>query len=178
MTALFLYLLEEGNRGYMYLYSERIKLTLLSEYQVRLLLNDRATFFDYFQIPYEHLWPSYAIKISLPLYYEALQSNDRPDFGPCMIQLVETNHIIGEFNIRKRNTTVEIGYHIFPSYRNKGYATEAVAIFCEYIQHEPTINRIIACCKINSTISQHILQKNDFHITMNEGIIKIYERLC
>lgn len=156
-----------------------ITLVQLSEHQTRLLLTNRMEFFRQYLIPYEEQWPSNAIKAALPLYYETLINGSETNFSaPWMIQLLETNQIIGEFHTKKRNRSIELGYHIFLNYRNKGFATEAIKLFCEFMQGVANIDKLTANCALENSISKHILQKNGFHITIKEASIITLERSC
>ncbi|GAA5414986.1 hypothetical protein Pryu01_00010 [Paraliobacillus ryukyuensis] len=158
----------------MKLTGDQLKVTQLTEKHVRLLLRHRLDFFREFNIPYEKSWPSNAISIALPLYYDQLLKKEQSNlFGPCMIQLLLTNQIIGEFNLKQIDHCIEIGYHIFPRHRNNGYATEALKLVCKYIDQIKEIDLIRAYCYKNNKISLHILKKIGFQIKIIEDVITL-----
>ena len=57
---------------------------------------------------------------------------------------------------------VEIGYHIVPSERGKGYGTEAVQLMVDYLFLSQNIVRIQAVTDVRNKPSQSILEKAGF----------------
>jgi len=156
---------------------EHIYITPLSLDHTVHLLQSKERFHTLYGIPNEPNWPSDAVKIMLPLHYERLFNNSLTyTYGPCMIQLKDSNRIIGEFNFKKANKTMVIGYRIYAQYRNKGYATEAVKYSCEWLGNIKEIDTVIAMCRRLNEVSQHILQKNGFHIKLVTGDIIQFEK--
>ena len=62
----------------------------------------------------------------------------------------------------------EIGYHIAKPYTKKGYATEAVRAFIEYIAQTEDIDRIHGICAAENIASIRVLHKCGF-IKVAEG---------
>jgi ribosomal-protein-alanine N-acetyltransferase len=59
-------------------------------------------------------------------------------------------------------STIEIGFQLRPRFRNKGYATEAVALLVDYLFSNRPIERIEAITDIDNLPSQKVLEKNEF----------------
>jgi ribosomal-protein-alanine N-acetyltransferase len=57
---------------------------------------------------------------------------------------------------------VELGYSVLQSYRNRGYATEAVKALVEWASEHPEVRRIVAETKRTNTGSIRVLEKNGF----------------
>jgi len=57
---------------------------------------------------------------------------------------------------------VEIGYSVLQSYRNRGYATEAVKALAEWASEHPEVRGIVAETKRTNTGSIRVLEKNGF----------------
>lgn len=57
---------------------------------------------------------------------------------------------------------VELGYNVFPAYRNKGIASEALNAFLKNIKHVSSVRTVIAETEHDNLASQHVLQKNNF----------------
>jgi len=64
---------------------------------------------------------------------------------------------------------LEIGYILIPSERQKGYCTEAVNIFVDYLFLTKNISRIQATADIRNIGSHKVLEKAGF---TNEGIVR------
>lgn len=48
-------------------------------------------------------------------------------------------------------------------YWGKGYATEALIAFIDYMFHEAMVDKVIACHKINNPASGRVMQKAGLH---------------
>ncbi|GGM20403.1 hypothetical protein GCM10011351_02810 [Paraliobacillus quinghaiensis] len=156
---------------------KQIYITSLSLDHTVHLLQSKERFHTLYDIPNEPNWPSDAIKIMLPLHYERLVNNNLTyTYGPCMIQQKDSNRIIGEFNFKKTDGTTEIGYRIYPQYRNKGFATEAVRYVCEWLVNNKEIDKVTAMCGRLNKVSQQILRKNGFQIKLVTGDIIKFEK--
>lgn len=64
---------------------------------------------------------------------------------------------------------LEIGYALLPSERNKGFGTEAITIFVDYLFLTRQIARIQATTDLRNTASLRVLEKNGFK---REGVIR------
>ena len=60
------------------------------------------------------------------------------------------------------NDTLEIGYHIFPEYRRKGYASEACRAVIEYAREEFGIIRFIARIGKENIVSKKMAESLGF----------------
>jgi RimJ/RimL family protein N-acetyltransferase len=60
------------------------------------------------------------------------------------------------------NDTLEIGYHIFPEYRRKGYASEASRAVIEYAREEFGIIRFIARIGKENIVSKKVAESLGF----------------
>lgn len=67
------------------------------------------------------------------------------------------------------NRMMEIGYHLVPNERGKGYGTEAVHIMVDYLFLSRDIVRIQAITDVRNKASQRVLEKVGFK---KEGIIR------
>jgi ribosomal-protein-alanine N-acetyltransferase len=61
-----------------------------------------------------------------------------------------------------RQGTVEIGYSIDPSFRNSGYATEAVKALVGWAFRQPHVERVIAETEPGNEPSRRVLEKAGF----------------
>ena len=67
------------------------------------------------------------------------------------------------------NRWMEIGYHLIPSERGKGYGTEATQLIVDYLFLSRTIDRIQAITDERNKASQRVLEKAGFQ---KEGTIR------
>ena len=104
---------------------------------------------------------------------------DSFDFDPYLekdsifaIRLKQNNKLIGILTKYLVNgKTVEIGYGIGSSYWNKGYTTEAVKEFIQYLFKQEGFNKVYASCFINNPASKRVMEKVGMtysHIVINE----------
>ncbi|MCT2538089.1 GNAT family N-acetyltransferase [Aquibacillus koreensis] len=145
------------------------------------LLLEKEAFFVQRQIPIELNWPSVAFQAFLPIYMEQLEIGSHLEgYGPWIIRKHKTEQIVGEMYIKKVRENgwdeFDLGYHIIETYRNNGYATEAVSLVTEWaFQHQ--IKKITAYCERLNVASQHVLIKNNFYeIGVDEEFI-YFEKL-
>lgn len=79
--------------------------------------------------------------------------------------IVHDGKIIGTIGPKGKpdeGNTIEIGYGINEKYRNRGIATEAVGLLCEYLFQAAGIGKIIAETDADNISSQRVLEKNGF----------------
>ena len=67
------------------------------------------------------------------------------------------------------NRWMEIGYHIIPAHRGKGYGTEAAKLMVDYLFLSRDISRIQAITDTRNKPSQKVLEKTGFK---KEGTIR------
>jgi RimJ/RimL family protein N-acetyltransferase len=60
------------------------------------------------------------------------------------------------------NGTIVIGYSLLDQFHGKGYATEALQGFLEWVKREPTLRRVVADTFPNLTASIRVLEKSGF----------------
>ncbi len=80
----------------------------------------------------------------------ALHLADGTFIGQCGLLLQEVD---GEF-------ILEIGYHLFPEYWGKGYATEAAIYFKEYARRHHLSTFIVSLIHPDNTPSQAVAKRN------------------
>jgi len=67
------------------------------------------------------------------------------------------------------NRWMEIGYHLIPRERRKGYGTEAAQLIVDYLFLSRTIDRIQAITDVRNKASQRVLEKTG---SQKEGTIR------
>jgi RimJ/RimL family protein N-acetyltransferase len=74
----------------------------------------------------------------------------------------DKNIVIGSIGFRAmpdKNGVVEIGFEIDPTFRQKGYATEAVKVLTGWILSQNDIQKVIAECERDNNPSVRVLEK-------------------
>lgn len=61
------------------------------------------------------------------------------------------------------------------SYKNHGWGTEAEYLITKYAFEELGLDKIYADTVIRNTRSQHVLEKNGFIYTHNDGVLRYYK---
>ena len=89
------------------------------------------------------------------------------------IILKENNLIIGHISLSKIDIGIEIGYAIGTDYQNKGFMSEVIIPFINWIKINLKINKIYGIAKKENINSWKILEKNGFGLE-NEGIYNNY----
>ena len=69
----------------------------------------------------------------------------------------------------------EVGYHIAKEFTGKGYATEALNAFLEYMKEEKVLDKVYGICVSENVASKKVLQKCGF-IKEFEGMGKYQGR--
>lgn len=59
---------------------------------------------------------------------------------------------------------VEVGYHIFSSFRNKGYMKEALSAYCEWLLQLKEVSCVLAYTSKENIPSQHVLATCGFEM--------------
>lgn len=78
------------------------------------------------------------------------------------IILKKKNIIIGHINLSKIDKRIEIGYAIATEYQNKGYMSEIIKPFTDWVKNNSKIEKIYGITKRENTPSWKILEKNGF----------------
>lgn len=129
-----------------------------------------------------------AVKIEGPLLHAFEKKIENMDNDPgneiwySYYAIIYKKTIIGTIGPKGKpdsNNNIEIGFGISEKYRNKGMATEAAGLFCEWYFENTTIKAIIAETAKENRASQKVLKKNSFQILKEEKstITWIVERL-
>ena len=112
-------------------------------------------------------WPGDALAIFPRLAKEMAIDPARGDWGGTMIE--RTTHIaVGQMSFMKPpdvRGTVELGYGVNPSYRNRGYATETARALVAWAVARPDVRRITASCREDNDPSIRVLEKVGFQRT-------------
>lgn len=90
------------------------------------------------------------------------ESYEEKDFYNWALVLRQTNELIGYIQASVQNDADgigEVGYCLGRRFWNHGYATEALRAVLHFLIFEVGFNRIEACCSVNNTASERVLQK-------------------
>jgi ribosomal-protein-alanine N-acetyltransferase len=86
-------------------------------------------------------------------------------FGVWLIVERSSNTVVGDIGFHRppdADGTVEIGYSIVPTRRNRGYATEAARALIEWARGHPRVTRIVAGCAPDNAASIRTLERIGF----------------
>ena len=61
------------------------------------------------------------------------------------------------------NSEIEVGYHILPAHRRKGYATEAARLFMDFAFSNNLADSVISIINTANTRSQSVAEKNGLY---------------
>jgi [ribosomal protein S5]-alanine N-acetyltransferase len=100
-----------------------------------------------------------------------LNSYEKEGFGMNIIQLKETNEIIGMAGLLHRTTLEysDIGYALLPQYFKQGYATEICKAIIDLAKTVLKIDMLMAIINTDNTASIAVVEKLGFE---NRGIAK------
>ena len=88
------------------------------------------------------------------------ESGDGPLVYPV---LLKDNTNVGYVQLIPIEEGFEVGYHIGKEYTKKGYATEALKAFLEYMMPQKSIDRVYGICVMENAASKKVLEKCGFH---------------
>lgn len=71
---------------------------------------------------------------------------------------------IGHVQLISINEGWEIGYHIAKPYTGKGYATDALSLFLNYVKHNTNIKEVYGVVLKENTASRRVLEKCNFKV--------------
>lgn len=152
----------------------------------QMLIVNPKEFYYYKRFAYHAEWPNNALKALLPFYLEKLEEDSEElGFGPWIIRDKCQPVIVGDIGFKGKpglTSSIDIGYHIIPEYRNNGYAAQAVSEICRWA-FDKEVKTITAACDKNNIPSQKVLSKNKFKRTSDKKemfsfkkVRKIYEK--
>ena len=84
-----------------------------------------------------------------------------------VVELKSTHEPIGDIeavNVSKKDNLVEMGDCYGSSYWNKGYATEALKAFIDYMFSEVEVDKVIACHISTNPASGRVMEKAGMHL--------------
>lgn len=151
------------------LQSKRLKMDLTS---VEQLINFRSSYnssteFELTCRPVSHIG-------NLFEHYSTVLNNPNSLF--FNISVIELNNIIGRVSLRDynpRNMSVELGYYILPTCRNKEYAYECIQKLL-FEAFKVGINKVYAQTGSFNLASNNLLKKLNFHL---DGMLRAHHEL-
>ena len=113
-------------------------------------------------------------------YFYKQQYNDFIKRKNMVLAIYEnsTLEFMGEvilYNFYKEDF-VEIGIRLFKNYQNKGYATEALNLICEFAQKSLNKNLLMKCYKVNEK-SKKLIEKNAFKLIKEDKKMYYFEKI-
>ena len=86
--------------------------------------------------------------------------------GPFVFAIIrkEDDTNLGYVQLVKIDEGWEIGYHIAKIFTGKGYATEAVKLFLEYMKNNSDLNEIYGVALASNKASRRVLEKSGFKL--------------
>jgi len=94
--------------------------------------------------------------------FDEFQSREIRQRFFAMIQLIETNEIIGAIGISPPETTPDLAIWIFKSFRRKGFGTPAFALATKYAIEELKISELHAGAYPDNIGSRKLLERSGF----------------
>lgn len=108
-------------------------------------------------------WPLNDTTEILPEYVVSLQSDPALlGWGIWLVILKESSVIIGDIGFLSKPDSkgrTELGYSIAPTYRNKGYATEAAGSLLAWAFLKDDVKKVKARCKPDNAASIKVLER-------------------
>ena len=142
--------------------TERLLLVPFSLQMVKAALDRDSEIWHILSIQPHDEWPGEDIEEVLPLFARALEKDPtRAEWGRLIIHAAHRT-IIGDIGFQEPpddKGTVEMGYSIVPSHRQRGYATEAGRAIIAWVFSRPEVKRVIANCLQDNHASIRVLEK-------------------
>ncbi len=89
-------------------------------------------------------------------------------YGMLGLRLKTNNQLIGICGFLAQDfdgvKELEIGYHLIPSFRRQGFATEAAQFFRDYAFENKITNRLVSNIHVENTQSQAVAMRNGFSL--------------
>ena len=95
-----------------------------------------------------------------------LMGNYKANVCPLVFAIVtnEGNHNIGYVQLVEISDGYEIGYHIAKSFTGRGYASEAVNLFLDYLKGHSDLKEIYGIALAINHASRRVLEKTGFKL--------------
>ena len=92
--------------------------------------------------------------------------NYKNDDGPFVYAVIrkEDDANIGYVQLVKANERWEVGYHIADPYSNRGYATEAMNVFLDFLKGQTSLREVYGIALDDNLASRRVLEKCGFEI--------------
>lgn len=152
-----------GSATVLTLESARLTIRVLPQRAARSLPGNRAEAEDAIGASLDPEWPRADLLDILPAH-AAARADDLP-FGVWLIVERSTSTVVGDIGFHGPpgvEGTVEIGYSIVPTRRNRGYATEAARALIDWARTQPRVSRIVASCAPDNAASIRTLERLRF----------------
>lgn len=91
-------------------------------------------------------------------------SYERHGFGPCVVELKDSQTPIGMSGLLKREELPDpdIGFALLPDFRNKGFAFEVAAAVLQHAREKLGLQRILAITTLDNEASIGLLERLGF----------------
>ena len=110
-------------------------------------------------LPDEVFETTEAARDTITYLMSVYETGDGPLVYPV---LTKSGTNIGYVQLVPTEDEYEVGYHIAESYTGRGYATEALGCFLEYIMPDKNINKVYGICVSENLASCRVLEKCAF----------------
>ena len=98
-------------------------------------------------------------KETIEFLMDCYKTGDGPLVYPVMLKSGEN---AGYVQLVPLEEGYEIGYHIGAAYTKKGYATEAVKAFLDYMMKEKNLTKVTGICVAENAASKKVMEKCGF----------------
>lgn len=145
------------------LITERLRLVPCSVEMLKSIIDDTIDLTELIGVQVPEGWPAKELKDVTPYFIKVLsESADMAGRLCWFITEKKQNIIIGSIGFKAKpdkSGVVEIGFGIDPSFKQKGYATEAVKGLIDWAFSQNDIQKVIAECNLDNKASIKVLEK-------------------
>ena len=109
-------------------------------------------------------WPGDALGFFAEQISQRTENPDAPEWGGTVFHHADRTAIgqLGTFGMPDEGGAVTMGYGFNPAYWNKGYATEAVGVFVNWLLQQPSVVLVKADTAVTNPASARVLEKCGF----------------